>query len=96
MNSLKNSFIFLETIVSLLVVSIIVTIFFKISYNKSDNKTFNTLITLTNKLKKSQYDSFLISNKTLTIKKDNHIENLLVKEISSKEKNIKLIKYELK
>lgn len=94
MNSQKNSFIFLETIVSLLVVSIIVTIFLKISYNKTDNKTFTTILSVSNKLKKSQYDSFLISNKTLSIKKDNIFEELLVKQISYEEKNIKLIKYE--
>lgn len=95
MNSLKNSFIFIETIVSLIVVSIIVTIFFKISYNKTDNKKFTKIISTSNKLKKSEYDSYSISNKTLTIKKDNNMENLLVKEILYKDTDIKLKKYEL-
>lgn len=95
MNYLKNSFIFLETIISLLVVSIIVTIFFEISYNKNSNNNFTKIISVTNKLKKSQYDSFIISNKTLTVKKDNLSEKLLVKEILFKDENIKLKKYEI-
>lgn len=95
MNYLKNSFIFLETIISLLVVSIIVTIFFEISYNKNSNNNFTKIISISNKLKKSQYDSFIISNKTLTVKKDNLSEKLLVKEILFKDENIKLKKYEI-
>lgn len=95
MNYLKNSFIFLETIISLLVVSIIVTIFFEISYNKNSNNNFTKIISISNKLKKSQYDSFIISNKSLTVKKDNLSEKLLVKEILFKDENIKLKKYEI-
>lgn len=95
MNYLKNSFIFLETIISLLVVSIIVTIFFEISYNKNSSNNFTKIISITNKLKKSEYDSFTITNKTLTVKKDNLNEKLFVKEILFKDENIKLKKYEL-
>lgn len=96
MNYQKNSFIFLETIVSLLIVSIIVTIFFKISYDKDSSKNFTTIQSISNKLKKSNYDNFQISDETLNIKKDSKEESIKVKKISFENENIKLVKYEYK
>lgn len=95
MNSLKSSFIFLETIVSLLIVSVIVTIFFKISYNKNSDKKFTKILEVSNNLKKSNYENVSLSTKILKIKKDNLEENLTVKEFLYKDENIKLLKYEI-
>lgn len=95
MNSLKSSFIFLETIVSLLIVSVIVTIFFKISYNKNSDKKFTKILEVSNNLKKSNYENVSLSTKILKIKKDNLEENLTVKEFLYKDEDIKLSKYEI-
>ena len=95
LKSLKNSFIFLETIISLVVVSIIVSIFFKLNYDNSANIKFQNLNNISNKLIKSDYQNMQISQKELTIL-ENGIENkLLVNKITSNENEISLYKYEL-
>ncbi|WP_428023500.1 hypothetical protein [Arcobacter sp.] len=95
MKSLKNSFIFLETIISLVVISIIVSIFFKLNYDNSANIKFQNLNNISNKLIKSDYQNMQISQKELTLL-ENGIENkLLVNKITSNENEISLYKYEL-
>jgi hypothetical protein len=95
LKSLKNSFIFLETIVSLIVVSIIVSIFFKFSYDNNTNKKFQILNTLSNKFKKSDYSNMQISQEEIPILEDGIEKKLLVKKISANENGIKLYKYEI-
>ncbi|PLY09315.1 MAG: hypothetical protein C0626_09995 [Arcobacter sp.] len=95
MKSLKNSFIFLETIVSLVVISIIVSIFFKLNYDNRANKKFQTLNELSNKLKKSNYQNMQISQNKLTIFENGIEKKVLVSKITSNQNNIKLTKYEL-
>ncbi|WP_428026924.1 hypothetical protein [Arcobacter sp.] len=95
LKSLKNSFIFLETIISLVVISIIVSIFFKLNYDNSTNIKFQNLNNISNKLIKSDYQNMQISQKELTLL-ENGIENkLLVNKITSNENEISLYKYEL-
>lgn len=95
LKSLKNSFIFLETIVSLVVISIIVSIFFKLNYDNRANKKFQTLNELSNKLKKSNYQNMQISQNELTIFENGIERKVLVSKITSNQNNIKLTKYEL-
>ncbi len=95
LNSLKNSFIFLETIISLIVVSIIVAIFFKLAYDNDSNKKFQKLNAISNKLKKSDYSSTKSSQKEITILENGVEKKLLVKKITSNSDEIKLYKYEL-
>ncbi|WP_298753926.1 hypothetical protein [uncultured Arcobacter sp.] len=95
LKSLKNSFIFLETIVSLVVISIIVSIFFKLNYDNRANKKFQTLNELSNKLKKSNYQNMQISQNKLTIFENGIEKKVLVSKITSNQNNIKLTKYEL-
>jgi len=95
LKSLKNSFIFLETIVSLVVISIIVSIFFKLNYDNRANKKFQTLNELSNKLKKSNYQNMQISQNELTIFENGIEKKVLVSKITSNQNNIKLTKYEL-
>ena len=95
MKSQKNSFIFLETIVSLIVVSIIVAIFFKLSYDNNTNKKFQKLNTLSNKLKKSDYSNMQSSQEEITILENGVAKELLVKKITTNSDEIKLYKYEL-
>ncbi|RXJ81792.1 hypothetical protein [Arcobacter sp. F2176] len=95
MKSQKNSFIFLETIVSLIVVSIIVAIFFKLSYDNNTNKKFQKLNTLSNKLKKSDYSNMQSSQEEITILENGVGKELLVKKITTNSDEIKLYKYEL-
>ncbi|WP_375723013.1 hypothetical protein LXN10_10700 [Arcobacter sp. KX21116] len=95
MKSLKNSFIFLETIVSLIVVSIIVTIFFKLSYDNNTNKKFQSLNNISNKLKKSDYSNMKTSQEEIIILENSVEKKLSVKKITSSTNEIKLSKYEL-
>jgi len=95
LKSLKNSFIFLETIVSLVVISIIVSIFFKLNYDNRANKKFQTLNELSNKLKKFNYQNMQISQNELTIFENGIERKVLVSKITSNQNNIKLTKYEL-
>jgi len=95
LNYQKNSFIFLETIVSLLVVSVIVGIFFKTTYNNDTDKKFQKINHLSNELKKSNYENFNLSTKIIKIKKDLIEEEVLVKKIIYNNE-VKLIKYETK
>lgn len=95
MKSLKDSFIFLETIVSLVVVSIIVSIFFKLNYDNSANEKFQNLNTISNKLKISNYQNMQISQEELSILNNGIEEKILVNKITSLENDIKLTKYEI-
>lgn len=95
LKSLKNSFIFLETIVSLIVVSIIVTIFFKLSYDNNTNKKFQSLNNISNKLKKSDYSNMKTSQEEIIILENSVEKKLSVKKITSSTNEIKLSKYEL-
>ncbi|MGB5920085.1 hypothetical protein [Arcobacter sp.] len=95
MKSLKNSFIFLETIVSLIVVSIIVTIFFKLSYDNNTHKKFQSLNNISNKLKKSDYSNMQTSQEEIIILENGVEKKLSVKKITSSTNEIKLSKYEL-
>lgn len=95
LKSLKNSFIFLETIVSLVVISIIVTIFFKLNYDNSANKKFQTLNTLSNKLKKSDYQNMQVSQDKVTILENGIEKKLTVNKVILNQNSIKLTKYEI-
>lgn len=95
LKSQKDSFIFLETIVSLVVISIIVTIFFKLNYDNSANKKFQTLNTLSNKLKKSDYQNMQVLQNEITILENSIEKKVIVNKITLNQNNIKLTKYEL-
>jgi len=95
LKSLKNSFIFLETIVSLVIVSIIVSIFFKLQYDNSSNKRFQTLNEISNNLKKSNYQNMQTIQTHLTILENQIEKKVLVNKIISQKENIRLTKYEV-
>jgi hypothetical protein len=95
LKSQKNSFIFLEAIVSLVIVSIIVSIFFKLNYDNSDNKKFQILNEISNNLKKSDYQNMQISQKELIILENNIEKKVLVNKIVYEKNSIKLTKYEI-
>lgn len=96
-NYLKNSFIFLEALVSLVIVSIIVTTFFKLSLNKSSDETFIKINKLSNNFIKEDYKDFSISeNQKLKFLMDGVETSILVNKITYQDSDIKLIKYENK
>lgn len=91
----KPSFIFIETIVSLLILSIIVSGLYKLSYNKDSNNIFQDLNTIHNQFNKNF--NLSKSNKTLTINFDNvKTKSLIVKQQYIKNKNFMLVRYEKK
>jgi choline-glycine betaine transporter len=95
LKSLKNSIIFLETIVSLVIVSIIVSIFFKLNYDNSSNKKFQILNEISNNLKKSNFQNMQTTQTHLTILENQIEKKVLVNKIITQKDNIRLTKYEV-
>ena len=90
----KNSFIFIETIFSILILSFLVATLFKV--NLSKEQKLLQLNTIDNQFKQKSYDeNFTTTNQTINFIK-NEDENLLVhvKKITYKTSKVKLIKYE--
>ncbi|ADG92488.1 conserved hypothetical protein [Arcobacter nitrofigilis DSM 7299] len=79
----------------MIVVSIIVAIFFKLSYDNNTNKKFQNLNTISNKLKKSDYSNMQTFQEEIVILENGIEKKLLVNKITSNTHKIKLTKYEL-
>lgn len=79
----------------MIVVSIIVTIFFKLSYDNNTHKKFQSLNNISNKLKKSDYSNMQTSQEEIIILENGVEKKLSVKKITSSTNEIKLSKYEL-
>ena len=93
LKSQKNSFIFLETVFSILILSFLVTSFFKLTHNKEEK--LQQLNAIDNQFKEKNYDqNFLITNENITfIKNDNETFTLNLKKITYENSKVKLIQY---
>lgn len=80
----------------MVIVSIIVTIFSKLIYDKKASNNYVKINEISNQLKKSQYSNTNLNTKILNIKKDSITSSLIVNEIIYLDDDIKLKKYELK
>jgi len=92
---LKNSITLIETLISLIILSTIVTGFLKISYNNSENNLFNIVNNIENNFTTKNYSSFIQSQANIQIiKNENQIETLNVKKYEYIGNNIRVFKYE--
>jgi hypothetical protein len=90
----KNSFIFIETIFSILILSFLVATLFKV--NLSKEQKLLQLNTIDNQFKQKSYDeNFITTNQTINfIKNENENLHINVKKITYETSKVKLIKYE--
>lgn len=93
----KNSFTILETLISIVLLSIVIVGFSKNSYYENFNEEYMLLNKIENSFKTKHYDSFYSKNskKIIVIKNDSSKEELLINEIKYNNGKIKLVKYEL-
>lgn len=95
-NLVKSSFTLLETLFSIIILTIVIGGFLKSSYDdKINNKNYMLLNSLENSFDSKNYDKFALSNENIKIiiNKD-IITNQNVKKYEFSNENIKLIKYE--
>lgn len=97
MKLVKNSFTLFETLISIVLLSIVIVGFSKNSYYDSFDEEYMLLNKIENFFETKNYNSnFQITKKNLKIIKNDLEENsILLKEIKYKDKKIELIKYEL-
>jgi len=92
---LKNSITLIETLISLIILSTIVTGFLKISYNSSENNLFNILNKIENDFTIKNYSNFIQSQASVQIiKNENQIETLNIKKYEYFDNNIRVFIYE--
>ncbi|XOB62987.1 type IV pilus modification PilV family protein [Campylobacterota bacterium DY0563] len=94
----KNSFSLIETLFSIVLLSIVIVGFSKYSYYDNFDKEFNTLNNIENSFNTKNYNSnFQTNSKTIQIIiNDIEEKNINVKQISYKDERIELVKYEIK
>ncbi|WP_320036345.1 hypothetical protein [Halarcobacter sp.] len=94
----KNSFSLIETLFSIVLLSIVIVGFSKYSYYDNFDKEFNTLNNIENSFNTKNYNSnFQTNSKTIQILiNDIEEKNINVKQISYKDERIELVKYEIK
>ena len=92
----KNSFTLLETVISITILLITITIFHQISKNNLDeDRIFMLLNDLENKFNIKDYATFGKEYKSINILKNDSInENINVNVYFYNDENIKLFKYE--
>lgn len=92
----KNSFTLIETLISITILSVVVTIFNKISHdNLREDISYNLLNDLENIFATKSYSNLQKSSKTINIIKNETLtENLNVNVYSYKDENIFIFKYE--
>ncbi len=95
-NLQKNSFTLIETLISITILSVVVTIFNKISHdNLCEDISYNLLNDLENIFATKSYSNLQKSSKTINIIKNETLtENLNVNVYSYKDENIFIFKYE--
>ena len=94
----KNSFTLFETLLSIVLLAIVIVGFSENSYYDNFNEEYQVLNSIENSFNLNSYDTnFINSSENLTIiKNDIEEDNLLVNKIEYLDKNISVVKYELK
>lgn len=93
---MKNSFTLFETILSLTILAIAVSLVYKLVYGNNFHKEFETLEKIENSFNSQNYNSsFIIENKKVMIYENDQIKSILLKKISTTNEDIKVFKYEL-
>ncbi|RXJ94613.1 hypothetical protein CRV00_06710 [Malaciobacter molluscorum] len=91
----KKAFTIFETIISLTILAIVITLIYSLSFHNNLNNKFILLNSLENSFAKEDYSNFKTKKQNITIIK-NEIKNKIdVKKIYYDKNGIKLYKYEL-
>lgn len=94
----KNSFTLFETLISIVLLSIVIVGFSQNSYYENFDKEYQFLNKIENNFNTKSYDEKYTSsyeNIQITIN-DSENKNILIKKIRYQDENIDLVKYELK
>ncbi|RXJ87215.1 hypothetical protein CRU93_04715 [Arcobacter sp. CECT 8985] len=91
----KKAFTIFETIVSLTILSIVITLIYSITFHDSSTKEFMILNSLENKFTSKNYSDFSTKNQIIKILKNGKEDKISVKKITYNENGIKIYKYEL-
>lgn len=93
----KNSFTLFETLLSIVILSIIIVSFSKLTYYDNFEEEFMLLNRLDNQFTQNSFDTNFTNKKTkiTIIKNENIKEELLVNEIRFQSSNLLIKKYEL-
>lgn len=93
----KNSFTLFETLLSLTLLAIVISLVYKLAYYDSFTNIFKTLNNIENSFTLKQYNkNFTIKQENLEVLTNNSSKTIKVKKIIYKDENIFLYKYELK
>ena len=92
----KNSFTFIETLISITFLSIVISGFIYSSYHDEiDQKNFMLLNNLENSFDTKDYKNFTKTNQTLQITQNQETtQNITVSKYQFENENIKIFKYE--
>ncbi len=97
LNLAKNSFTLFETLLSLTLLAIIISLVYKLTFYDSFTTIFKTLNHIENSFTLKQYDkNFTIKEEKLEVITNNSSKTIKVKKVIYKDKNIFLYKYEPK
>lgn len=96
LNYQKNSFILFETILSILILSIIISSFSKLTYNNSSHIRYKEILNIHNNFNERNYkDYFSQNNEEISIIINTSIEKTIFrKKILYKNKDLRLYTYE--
>ncbi|AXH14278.1 hypothetical protein [Malaciobacter mytili] len=93
----KNSFTLFETLLSLTLLAIVISLVYKLTYYDSFTTLFETLNNIENSFTLKKYDkNFTIKEENLEVITNNSSKTISVKKVIYKDKNILLYKYEPK
>lgn len=93
----KNSFTLFETLISIVLLSIVIVGFSKNSYYDNFDEEYMLLNEIENSFETNTYNSFFSNNNKniKIIKNDTEEESITIKEIKYNDEKIELIRYEL-
>lgn len=91
----KKAFTIFETIISLTILAIVITLIYSLSFHNNLNNTFVLLNSLENSFTKKDYSNFNTKNQNITITKNSIKTKVSVKKIYYDKNGVNLYKYEL-
>ena len=93
-NLLKNSISLVETLISLIILSIVVSGFLNISSNNDRSEIFHTINNLENSFVSKNYQNFNQTNSDIKIIRNGISQSINVKKYHFDDENLKVFKYE--
>lgn len=91
----KKAFTLFESLISLTILAIIISLVYKLSFHGSLKKSFEKLERIENSFTLKQYSDFYISNENIDILKDGTLKTISVKKVVYEDDEINIYKYEI-